>query len=126
MRALNSGVRALLALCLIVAAGGARAEHSETKGRVIQVVTAVVGGKNVFIPSTIVVAAGEPTTLSIFNTTDQPHGFRISALEIEAILPSQQEFTLELPALRGGQIYEIGCQLHPPHRTATLAVMPAR
>jgi hypothetical protein len=28
--------------------------------------------------------------------------------------------------LEGGEIFEIGCRLHPPHRTATLVVMPER
>lgn len=126
MRAVYSGVRALLALSLVLAAGGVGADHHETQGRVVQVVTTVVGGKNVFIPSTIVVMPGQPTTLSIFNTTDKPHGFRIPALKIEAILPSQQEFVLSLPALEGGEVYEIGCHLHPPHRTATLVVLPTR
>jgi hypothetical protein len=92
---------------------------------VTQIVTTNVQGKNVFIPSTIVVVAGAPHTLSIFNTTDTPHGFRIEGLGIEAILPAQQELEVKLPALEGGKVYQIGCQLHPPHRTATLVVLPA-
>ena len=117
-----------LALALAGAAGAAHHEKSdsEAKGRVIQVVTALVGGKNVFIPSTIVVAPGVPNTLSIFNSVDMPRGFRIPGLGIEAILPPQEEFEVELPALEAGQIFEIDCHLHPPHRGATLAVMPER
>ncbi len=76
------------------------------------------------IPSTIVVTSGAPQTLSLFNTTDTPHGFRIAGLGIEAILPSKQEYRLELPALEGGRIYQINCHLHPPHRTAVLVVLP--
>ena len=119
---------AALALALAAAAGASHHEASEhgSKGRVIQVVTTLVGGKNVFIPSTIVVAPGVANTLSIFNTVDNPHGFRIPALGIEAVLPSQEEFAVELPALEGGKIFEINCHLHPPHRTATLVVMPER
>jgi heme/copper-type cytochrome/quinol oxidase subunit 2 len=115
----------LAALGLVSAAASAEShEHGAvSKGRVIQVVSAVVGGKNVFIPSTIVVAAGTVNTLSIFNTTDKPHGFRIAGLGIETVLAPQQETKLELPALEGGAIYEINCQLHPAHRTATLAVL---
>jgi hypothetical protein len=119
---------AALALALAAAAGASHHEPSEhgSKGRVIQVVTTLVGGKNVFIPSTIVVAPGVANTLSIFNTVDTPHGFRIPALGIEAVLPPQEEFAVELPALEGGKIFEINCHLHPPHRTATLVVMPER
>lgn len=119
---------AALALALAVAAGASHHEASErgSQGRVIQVITALVGGKNVFIPSTIVVAPGVANTLSIFNTVDKPHGFRIPALGIEAVLPPQEEFTVELPPLEGGKLFEINCHLHPPHRTATLVVMPER
>jgi hypothetical protein len=92
----------------------------------IQVITAVVGGKNVYIPSTIVVTAGKPQTLSIFNTTDKPHGFAIKGLAIERVLNPGEETRIELPVLKGAEIYTIGCQLHPPHRTATLVVVPGR
>ncbi|MDH3520930.1 MAG: cupredoxin domain-containing protein [Myxococcales bacterium] len=114
---------AVAALGVLAVGGPARAAEHESKGRVIQVVSAVVGGKNVFIPSTIVVAEGVPNTLSIFNTTDKPHGFRIPALKIEAVLAPQEETRVELPALEGGEIFEINCHLHPPHRTATLVVL---
>ena len=92
----------------------------------IQVVSAVVGGKNIFIPSTIVVTAGRPQTLTIFNTTDKPHGFAIKGLSIETVLNAGEETRVELPDLKGSEIYTIGCQLHPPHRTATLVVVPGR
>jgi len=92
----------------------------------IQVINAVVGGKNVFIPSTIVVTAGRLQALSIFNTADIPHGFAIKGLSIEAVLIPGEETRIELPALEGSEIYTIGCQLHPPHRTATLVVVPGR
>jgi hypothetical protein len=45
----------------------------------IQVISAVVGGKNIFIPSTIVVSAGKPQALSIFNTADNPTASRSGA-----------------------------------------------
>ena len=92
----------------------------------VQVISAVVGGKNIFIPSTIVVIAGKPQTLSIFNTADQPHGFTIRGLSIETVLMPGEETRVELPVLKGSEIYTIGCHLHPPHRTATLVVVPAR
>ncbi len=92
----------------------------------IQMISAVVGGKNVFIPSTVVVTAGKRQTLSVFNTTDKPHGFAIKGLSIETVLYAGEETRIELPVLKGSEIYTIGCQLHPPHRTATLVVVPSR
>ena len=92
----------------------------------IQIVTAQVGGKNIFIPSTIVVTSGHPVKLSIFNTTDVPHGFAIPALNVAVVLPAKAEQEIELPALEGHQILQIKCHLHEKHRTATLVVLPAK
>ena len=126
MHARRSVIR--LATVLLVIAGCAGVGHAssgyESDASVVQVVSTNVQGKNVYIPSTIVVTAGKEHTLSLFNTTETPHGFRIDALDIEAILPAQEEFELKLPALEGGKVYRIHCQLHPAHRTATLVVLP--
>lgn len=89
----------------------------------VQVISAVVGGKNVFIPSTIVLTDGGPRTLKLFNTTDAPHGFAIDGLGIEEVLPVREEVEIALPPLVGGNVYRIHCQLHPPHRSATLVVL---
>jgi hypothetical protein len=126
---------AIAALLLALTSGCGIHSHSEPTGAPagyhsdvseIQVISAVVGGKNIFIPSTIVVSAGRPQALSIFNTADKPHGFAIKGLSIEIVLNPGEETRIELPALEGSEIYTIGCQLHPPHRTATLVVVPAR
>jgi heme/copper-type cytochrome/quinol oxidase subunit 2 len=92
----------------------------------VQVVTTNVGGKNFFVPSTIVVTAGSGRKLSIFNTTDAPHGFAIPSLGIELVLPPGVETPVDLPPLEAGHIYAINCHLHPPHRGASLVVLPAR
>ena len=93
---------------------------------VVQVVTTNVGGKNFFVPSSIVVTAGSGRKLSIFNTTDAPHGFAIPSLGIELVLPPGVETPVDLPPLEAGRIYAINCHLHPPHRGASLVVLPAR
>jgi hypothetical protein len=92
----------------------------------VQVTSALVGGKNVFIPSTIVVTDGGPRTLSLLNTTEMPHGFAIAALGIETVLPPGEEVAIALPPLQGGQVLRIHCHMHPPHRSATLVVLPSR
>jgi|GEM_PF-1695343 plastocyanin len=114
-------------VCLV--ALPAAAEHRESAAGqsqgapdVVEIVSTNVQGKNVFIPSTIVVGAGKPQTLSIFNTTDTPHGFAIDAAEIHAVLPAGEEHRVELPAMQPG-IYPVHCQLHPPHRSARLLVV---
>lgn len=92
----------------------------------VEMVSAKVGEKNVFIPSTVVLTAGEGRVLSIFNTTDVPHGFHIAALGVEVVLQPGQETEVALPALEAGRIHALGCHLHPPHRGGTLVVLPAR
>ena len=98
--------------------------HSYSDDReLVEMVSTLMGGKNVFVPSTVVFTKGEGRTLSLFNTTDIPHGFQIPALGVEAVLPSREEFVIDLPALSPG-VYAIQCHLHPPHRSATLLVLP--
>ena len=92
----------------------------------VQVVTTIVGGKNFFVPSTIVLTAGTGRKLSLYNTTDIPHGFAIPALGVELVVQPGVETPIELPALEGGHVYAINCHVHPPHRSATLVVLPAR
>ena len=134
----SSGRWALLALAvpvLLLSAGcisergghHGRKHHGFTDDRtIVQVVTTNLGGKNVYIPSTIVLTEGSGRKLSLFNTTDQPHGFAIPGLGLEVVLQPGVEQEVELPTLEAHRIYAITCHLHPPHRGATLMVVPAR
>jgi len=92
----------------------------------VQVISGNVGGKNVFIPSTIVLTSGSGRSLSVFNTTPEPHGLAVPGLGIQVVLQPGEEYVIELPTLEGGRIHAINCHLHPPHRSATLVVLPAR
>jgi hypothetical protein len=131
----SSPLRRLALLAALAAAGcAARMEMHEmhhSKGyssdvSTVQVLSALVGGKNVFIPSTIVVTDGGPRSLSLFNATEMPHGFAIAALGIETVLPPGEEVVVSLPPLHGSQVLRVHCHLHPPHRAATLVVLPSR
>jgi heme/copper-type cytochrome/quinol oxidase subunit 2 len=110
----------------IFALSVARAQGFTDDRSAVQVVSAKIGTKNLFVPSTIVLTAGKGRSLSIFNDTDTPHGFKIAALGIETVLPPGQETKIDLPPLEGGHLYEITCQLHAPHRHATLVVLDAK
>ena len=117
-------------LCLALASSGCTGGPTGAQGfpsdaSSVQVVSTLVGDKNVFIPSTIAVAAGQPTSLSIYNTTDVAHGFAIPALGIQRVLPPREELEVALPALEGPRLFAIRCHLHTAHRTATLLVHPA-
>jgi hypothetical protein len=123
-------VPALLAGC-VSERGGHAGHHKRRHGfsddrSAVQVVTTNLGGKNVFIPSTIVLTEGSGRKLSLFNTTDQPHGFAIPGLGLAVVLQPGVEQEVELPTLEAHHLYAITCHLHPPHRGATLMVVPAR
>jgi hypothetical protein len=111
--------------CASLGGGASGASYTDDRGP-IQMVSTMVGTKNVFIPSTVVVSEGAGRKLTIFNTTDIPHGFSIMGLGVETILQPGVETEVQLPELQGGHIYEIGCQLHAPHRHATLVVVHER
>ena len=116
------GVFVLLLLGCGHHGGHGYAKGFASAGWDVEIISAKIGGKNVFIPSTIAVADHNPVTLTIFNTTDTPHGFAIDELGIRAVIPSGEETRIELPKLEGHKILKIYCQLHPPHRSATLVV----
>ena len=101
------------------------AAYADERSGPIPMVSAMVGVKNVFIPSTVVVSEGSGRSLTIFNTTEIPHGFAIPALGVQTILQPGEETVVTLPLLEGGHIYDIGCQLHAPHRHAALVVVHA-
>src|SRR5258705_13572530 len=113
MRTTNPMVFARRSLTLLIALGavachGAHerrmAQHHGFSGDTsspIQIVTTELGGKNAFIPSTIVVTSGHPVKLSIFNTTHVPHGFAIPALNIPEVPPAKAEHEIQHPPLQG-------------------------
>lgn len=109
--------------CLaLVAALPAPAEQQEAKEPPIQMITTNVQGKNVYIPGTIVMVAGQPRTIQIFNTTDTPHGFSITEAGVQEVLPPGEEHVVEVKALPAG-VYRMFCHLHPAHRGGQLLVV---
>ncbi len=134
MRNLGSGKACLtlsIAALALLPAVGCRTADTGSLGFAsdqteVQLLNTQVGGKNVYLPSTVVLTAGAGRRLSIFNTADVPHGFTIAGLGLQEVLPSKKEHVIELPELEGGNVYHIHCHLHPPHRTGTLVVLPAR
>jgi heme/copper-type cytochrome/quinol oxidase subunit 2 len=121
-------VLAVVASLALGACATTRRSHPgfEDLRQVVQVLSAVVGGKNVFIPSTIVIADNGPRRISIYNSTDTIHGFAIRGLGVQVELPPNQETEVELPAVEANHIYEIYCHLHGAHRTGALVVVRGR
>lgn len=130
----RAGLSASLALALVAGAGLAGASsheqqhdpahHAFTEDRdVVQMLSTKVNAKNFYVPGTAVLTSGEGRKISVFNDTGEPHGFEIGSLGIAVLLQPGVETEVPLPKLEPG-IYDIGCQLHPAHRHATLLVLP--
>lgn len=101
------------------------AHHGFTEDRdVVQLLSTKVNNKNFYVPGTAVLTAGTGRKLSVFNDTGEPHGFEIKGLGVAVVLQPGVETEVPLPELSPG-LYDIGCQLHPAHRHATLLVLPA-
>lgn len=130
----RAGLSSVLVLALVAGAsmvGAAGDEHhhgsvqdgSPPDRDVVQMLSTKVNTKNFFVPGTAVLTAGEGRKISVFNDTGEPHGFTIESLGVAVTLQPGVETELPLPALAPG-LYDIGCQLHPAHRHATLLVLP--
>ena len=91
-----------------------------------QVVTTRVGKMVVFVPATWILTSGAGRSVSVYNDTDAAHGIQIPGLGVEVMLPEGEETLVELPELPAGAIFDVRCQLHEPHRHASLVVVPAR
>ena len=105
----------LVALAVVAGACGT----SQTANRTIT--AALVDGGAGFTPDTITVKKTDNVKLTVDNSTDRTHGLSIIGYgvveEVEAGKPLEVEFT----ASKSGT-FEIKCQLHPAHKTATLVV----
>ena len=118
------GIVVLSLCCAVACADRGSVSSFASDVTTTQMISTNIGGKNVYVPSTIVVTQGTPQKLSIYNTTDVPHGFRIDTLDLEMILPPKEELIFALPPLDAGTVLRIHCHLHPAHRMATLVVLP--
>lgn len=83
---------------------------------------ASVNGKPGFAPEVIAVNKGDKVDIEVGNTTDKTHGFTIKGygLEQKTVDPGKP-IHVEFTAEKAGT-YEILCQLHPAHQSATFQV----
>ncbi|HUQ63357.1 MAG TPA: cupredoxin domain-containing protein [Acidimicrobiales bacterium] len=83
---------------------------------------APVNGKPGFAPEVISVRKGDKVDIEVGNTTDKTHGFAIQGygLEQKTVDPGKPVH-IKFTAKKSGT-YEIKCQLHPAHQSATFQV----
>lgn len=85
------------------------------------ITAASIDGGAGFEPATITVHKTDKVKLTVRNTTAKTHGFTIVGYGIRREVPSDAPIEVNFTASRAGT-YEIRCQLHPTHATATLVV----
>jgi nitrosocyanin len=87
------------------------------------VVSVEASGAKIWLPSTIVVHAGQQVTLKLDNKLDAPHGFAIDDYAIQAVVPAGATQEVKFTAKRGvtSRFY---CQIHPAHVGGQILVVP--
>jgi len=92
-------------------------------------VSELLGDTKFWLPSTIVVQAGDKVTLNLKNEvpgTSVTHGFELPAFNVTEVVkrgdkPTVVHFTADKPG-----IYPYYCQLHPGHVGGQLVVEPSK
>lgn len=74
----------------------------------------------IFTPSEESVT-GNGGTITVRNTLDAPHGFKVSKLGIEEVVDANSTRSFKVSNVEPGE-YTIDCQLHSAHKESTLVV----
>lgn len=64
---------------------------------------------------------GNGGTITVRNTLDAPHGFKISELGLEEVIEANSTRSFQVDNVEPGE-YTIDCQLHSAHKESTLVV----
>lgn len=103
---MNKRIPAVIAVGALIFGGGCASQRSfET-----EVSQAAVDGAPGFAPDTRLVV-GRRGTLKVTNTLDNEHGFSISELKIEEVVPPGGSIVVQLKELKPVD-YAFFCQLH--------------
>ena len=123
VRAIQGWSRRLgwLVVCLTVVllGAGAAAAAAPTK---FTVMTVVLDGTKIWLPSSLMVHQGEDVELTLINKLDDPHGLKIAEVGIEEVVQPQAQMTVRFTAVQPGA-YRYICHLHPPHIGGQLLVL---
>jgi nitrosocyanin len=86
------------------------------------VINVVFDGTKVWLPSTIMVQAGDEVELTLLNKLEDPHGFKIAAFGVEEVVQGKGKSTVKFTATTAG-LYPFICHLHPPHLGGQILVL---
>lgn len=111
--------RAIAAATTLLLAGvlGSCGQGDESR----RIAATSVRGRAGFAPDPVTVDKGDKITLTVGNTTDRTHGFRIEGYGVARTVDPGKPIRVVFRADKPG-VYKIDCQLHPAHGIASLIV----
>jgi plastocyanin len=107
----------VLLLTLVVHPGSAQAADQK-----FTLINVIFDDTKIWLPSSLIVHEGDTIELTLINTLDVPHGFRIDTFGIEAIINAKSKSTVQFTA-KGTGIHSYICHLHPPHIGGQILVL---
>ncbi len=81
----------------------------------------VAEGANIWLPSTVIVKAGDSVKLTVRNTAPVEHGFSIEELGVKEQIPPGETKELTIKAATAG-VFRYFCHLHKGHVGGQLLV----
>lgn len=110
-------VTAILLLALVAHLGSAAAEPKK-----FTLINVALDDTKIWLPSSLIVHAGDEVEITLVNKLDTPHGFKIEAFGIETVLQPMSKTSVRFTATNPG-LYPFICQLHPPHIGGEILVL---
>lgn len=77
-------------------------------------INVVFDDTKIWLPSSLIVQEGDEVELTLINTLDLPHGFKLEAFGVEEVVQAKAQATVKFTAKAAG-LYPYICQMHPPH-----------
>jgi plastocyanin len=112
------GITVIALLVMLVVHPGP-AEAADQKFTLINV---IFDDTKIWLPSSLIVEEGDTVELTLINTLDVPHGFKIDTFGVEAVINAKSKSTVKFTA-KGAGIHPYVCQLHPPHIGGQILVL---
>lgn len=106
-----------LLLALVVHPGSAQAADQK-----FTLINVIFDDTKIWLPSSLIVYEGDTIELTLINTLDVPHGFRIDTFGIEAVINAKSKSTVKFTA-KGTGLHSYVCHLHPPHIGGQILVL---
>lgn len=110
---------AVVALLLMLVVHPGPAQAADQKFTLINV---IFDDTKIWLPSSLIVREGDTVELTLINTLDVPHGFRIDTFGIEAVINAKSKSTVTFTA-KGTGLHSYVCHLHPPHIGGQILVL---